>query len=60
MCTPGNEGALILTSLSQGVFCTLNYMKNGVSQPPISFYANTTSYKINGLTIGNYSNITVT
>jgi hypothetical protein len=49
-CSPGNDGGLIITGLSQGLSYTLNYMKNGVAQTPISIVSTpSTSYKINGL-----------
>ena len=59
-CSPGDEGGFIITSLSQGVAYTLNYMKNGIAQTPIPFNTNSISYKVNGLTAGIYSNITIT
>jgi hypothetical protein len=60
-CSPGNDGGLIITGLSQGLSYTLNYMKNGVAQTPISIVSTpSTSYKINGLVAGSYTNITVT
>ncbi|MGX7690539.1 hypothetical protein ACWA1C_25465, partial [Flectobacillus roseus] len=60
-CTPGNDGGLIITGLSQGLSYVLNYMKNGVAQTPISIVSSpSTSYKINGLVASSYTNITVT
>ncbi|MEZ4910139.1 MAG: discoidin domain-containing protein [Saprospiraceae bacterium] len=58
-CNPGNDGKIILTGLSQGVTYTLTYDKDGVAQSPISINATTTSYVINGLTVGSYTNIMV-
>jgi hypothetical protein len=59
-CVPGNDGAIIVTGLTQGVTHTLTYKKDGIAQSPIAI-TNTisTSYIINGLTVGNYSEIKV-
>lgn len=59
-CSPGNDGKIILTGLAQGLNYILNYTKNGVAQTPIPIAASSTSYIINGLTAGVYTNITVT
>jgi uncharacterized repeat protein (TIGR01451 family) len=59
-CVPGNDGAIIVTGLAQGVNYTLTYKKNGVAQSQISITNSaSTSYIINGLTVGTYSEIKV-
>ena len=59
-CSPGNDGSLLITGLSQGLTYTINYMKGGVGQTPITFSSTSTSYKINGISAGDYSNIVAT
>jgi hypothetical protein len=59
-CVPGSDGAIIVTGLTQGVTHTLTYKKDGIAQSPIAITNTTsTSYIINGLTVGNYSEIKV-
>src|SRR5690606_9066812 len=54
----GNDGTMTIGGLAPGTY-TLQYMKNGVSQTPITFTASGTSYTVAGLTAGTYSNIRV-
>jgi hypothetical protein len=59
-CVPGNDGAIIVTGLAQGVTYMLTYKKDGIAQSSIAITNTTsTSYIINGLTVGNYSEIKV-
>jgi len=60
-CSPGNEGALVISGLVPGINYTLNYSKDGVIQPSsqITVNGNSTSYRLPNLTKGTYSNINV-
>jgi gliding motility-associated-like protein len=55
-----NTGSITINGLTNGSNYTINYIKNGTPQAPISFTASGTSYTIPNLGAGNYTGITVT
>ena len=56
----GTNGSITITGLTNGVNYVLNYIKNGVPQAPVPFTASGTTYTINNLTAGTYTNLVVT
>lgn len=55
-----NTGSITISGLTSGGSYTINYIKNGVAQPSITFTATGTSYTIPSLGAGTYTGITVT
>ena len=55
----GTNGSITITGLTNGVNYVLNYIKNGVPQAPVPFTASGTTYTINNLTAGTYTNLVV-
>lgn len=58
-CT-NNNGTMVISGLTNGSSYTINYVKNGTTQAPITQTASGGSVTISGLGAGNYTGITVT
>ncbi|MER0442851.1 Ig-like domain-containing protein, partial [Emticicia sp. W12TSBA100-4] len=54
-----NNGTVVITGLTTGLNYTLNYLKDGVQQTPVSFKATGTTYTLASLVAGNYTGINV-
>lgn len=55
-----NDGSFIISGLTNGLNYTLNYLKDGVQQTPISFTATGSTFTLSGLLAGNYTGINLT